>query len=124
MRKICPNIYTIGPLHALHKARLLAKTPPETTLSNSVWKEDVTCLSWLDKQPPKTVVYVSIGSLATMSVDQLIEIWHGLVNSGKPFLWVRHPGSVTDWAPGRCHGPPCYWWISNTVGGTRLSRVL
>ncbi|KAI3731122.1 hypothetical protein L1987_62305 [Smallanthus sonchifolius] len=98
MRKLCPNIYTIGPLHTFHKAQLTANptTPPsqETTFSNSVWKEDKTCLSWLDGHDPKTVIYVSIGSLATMTVEQLVEIWYGVVNSGKPFLWVRRPGSI------------------------------
>ncbi|XP_023771090.1 7-deoxyloganetic acid glucosyltransferase [Lactuca sativa] len=98
MRKLCPNIYPIGPLHSLHKARLREKTTlmsPKTTFSNSVWKEDRTCVSWLDKHAPKTVLYVSIGSLATITVNQLLEIWHGVVNSGKPFLWVRRPGSIT-----------------------------
>lgn len=98
MRNLCPNIYPIGPLHALHKEQLMANTTStslETSSSNSVWKEDNTCLSWLDKHPPKSVVYVSIGSLATMTVSELLEIWHGLVNSCKPFLWVRRPGSIT-----------------------------
>ncbi|GKE89303.1 hypothetical protein Tco_1566778, partial [Tanacetum coccineum] len=96
MRKFCPNIYAIGPLHSLHKAQLLAAdttlVSQETTFTNSVWKEDRSCLTWLDKHPPKSVLYVSIGSLATMTVDQLLEIWHGVVNSEKPFLWVRRPG--------------------------------
>ncbi|KAI7726677.1 LOW QUALITY PROTEIN: hypothetical protein M8C21_000654, partial [Ambrosia artemisiifolia] len=95
MRKLCPNIYTIGPLHTLHKTRLMAsRTPPpqETTYSNSVWKEDKSCVLWLDKHGPKTVIYVSIGSLATMTVEQLLEIWHGV---WKTFLWVRRPGSIT-----------------------------
>ncbi|KAI7733549.1 hypothetical protein M8C21_005037 [Ambrosia artemisiifolia] len=99
IRKHCPNIYTIGPLHTLHKTRLMANTTPplqETTFSNSVWKEDVTCLSWLDKHDPKTVIYISIGSLAIMTIEQLVEIWYGVVNSGKPFLWVRRPGSIID----------------------------
>ncbi|KAJ0901204.1 putative 7-deoxyloganetin glucosyltransferase [Helianthus annuus] len=98
MRKLCPNIYTIGPLHTLHKTQVTANTTKqseETTFSNSVWKEDRTCLNWLDKHDPKTVIYVSIGSLATMTVEQLLEIWHGVVNSEKPFLWVRRPGSIT-----------------------------
>ncbi|GKC62076.1 hypothetical protein Tco_1089674 [Tanacetum coccineum] len=70
-------------------------TSLESSSSNSVWKEDNTFLSWLEKHPPKSVVYVSIGSLATMTVSELLKIWHGLVNSGKPFLWVRRPGSIT-----------------------------
>ncbi|KAM0008985.1 putative 7-deoxyloganetin glucosyltransferase [Helianthus debilis subsp. tardiflorus] len=106
-RKLCSNIYTIGPLHSLHKTKLLANTKPqlqETIFSNSVWKEDKTCMSWLDKQDPRTVIYVSIGSLATTTVEQLFEIWYGVVNSGKPFLWVRRPGSIIggydeSWVP-------------------------
>lgn len=31
---------------------------------------------------------------AAVSQHQFFEIWHGLVNSGKPFLWVKRPGSV------------------------------
>ncbi|KAJ9540018.1 hypothetical protein OSB04_026524 [Centaurea solstitialis] len=99
MRKLCPNIYCVGPLHTLHKSRLaVAPKPttqkPQSNVSNSLWEEDRTCLSWLDLQPAKSVVYVSIGSMARMTVDQFFELWHGLVNSGKPFLWVQRPGSV------------------------------
>ncbi|GJU06750.1 7-deoxyloganetic acid glucosyltransferase-like protein [Tanacetum coccineum] len=36
------------------------------------------------------------GSLAMMKFEQLLEIWYGLVNSGKPFLWVRRPGSISE----------------------------
>ncbi|KAI3458622.1 hypothetical protein Pfo_015285 [Paulownia fortunei] len=93
---ICPNIYAVGPLHAHLKTRLAAETGPEVqpTTSNSIWKEDKSCIDWLDAQPLKSVIYVSIGSLAVMTKDQLFEIWHGLVNSGSRFLWVRRPGSV------------------------------
>ncbi|KAK6135857.1 hypothetical protein DH2020_030404 [Rehmannia glutinosa] len=92
-RNISPNIYAVGPLHAHLKARLVGPEA-EPTNSNSIWKEDKSCISWLDSQPLKSVIYVSIGSLAVMTKDQLFEIWHGLVNSGSRFLWVRRPGSV------------------------------
>ncbi|GJR06491.1 7-deoxyloganetic acid glucosyltransferase-like protein [Tanacetum coccineum] len=97
IRKVCPNIYPIGPLHSLYRTRLLADTTQvlDNISSNSVWKEDKTCLSWLDKHPPKSVAYISFGSLATIKVDQMLEIWHGLVNTGKPFLWVKRPESIT-----------------------------
>ncbi|XP_024986990.1 7-deoxyloganetic acid glucosyltransferase-like [Cynara cardunculus var. scolymus] len=99
MRNLCPNIYCIGPLHTLHKNRLAVASKTTTLkqqsdVSNSLWEENRTCLSWLDMQPAKSVVYVSIGSMARMTVDQFFEIWQGLVNSGKPFLWVQRPGSV------------------------------
>ncbi|KAH6802328.1 hypothetical protein C2S51_033774 [Perilla frutescens var. frutescens] len=93
---ICPNIYVIGPLHAHLKARLAAvgQEAAQLAISNSIWEEDKSCISWLNKQPSKSVIYVSIGSLAVMTKDQMYEIWHGLVNSGTRFLWVRRPGSV------------------------------
>ncbi|XP_022868000.1 7-deoxyloganetic acid glucosyltransferase-like, partial [Olea europaea var. sylvestris] len=89
MRKISPKIYPIGPLHTHLKTRLATET-----ISNSIWKEDRSCIPWLDMQPIKSVLFVSIGSLAVMTMDQVLEIWYGLVNSGTRFLWVRRPGSV------------------------------
>ncbi|XAR66222.1 7-deoxyloganetic acid glucosyltransferase [Bertholletia excelsa] len=35
----------------------------------------------LAHQPEKSVIYVSFGSLATVTKDQLMEFWHGLVNA-------------------------------------------
>ncbi|EYU19963.1 hypothetical protein ABFS82_06G071500 [Erythranthe guttata] len=94
---ISPNIYAVGPLHAHLKARVESLTGPEfrpETSTNSIWKEDKSCISWLDAQASKSVIFVSIGSLAVMTKEQLFEIWYGLVNSGSKFLWVRRPGSV------------------------------
>ncbi|KAL6580309.1 hypothetical protein OROMI_008333 [Orobanche minor] len=98
MRAVCPNIYTIGPLHAHLKAKLAAhKMPPPAP--SCLWEEDRSCMTWLDTQPLKSVIYVSFGSLAVMTNDQLMEFWHGLVNSGQKFLWVIRPDSVIgkDW---------------------------
>ncbi|XP_011076758.1 7-deoxyloganetic acid glucosyltransferase-like [Sesamum indicum] len=94
MRSMCPNIYTIGPLHAHLKAKLAAKATSPTAFSNSLWEEDRSCIAWLDSQPPKSVIYVSFGSLAVTTSNQLMEFWHGLVNSGQRFLWVIRPDSI------------------------------
>ncbi|XP_057475689.1 7-deoxyloganetic acid glucosyl transferase-like [Actinidia eriantha] len=84
-----PNLYTVGPLHAHLKARLAAKLmSSSSTSSNSFREEDKSCLTWLDTKPARSVIYVSFGSFAVVTRDQLIELWHGLVNSGKSFLWV------------------------------------
>nr|AFK79038.1 glycosyltransferase UGT6 [Bupleurum chinense] len=93
----CSNVYTIGPLHALHKSIMLSKdkASPQANSSNSLWEEDNSCMTWLDAQPRKSVIYVSIGSLAVMSIAQLMELRHGIVNSGKRFLWVQRPGSLS-----------------------------
>ncbi|KAL6980621.1 7-deoxyloganetic acid glucosyltransferase [Sarracenia purpurea var. burkii] len=99
IRRLCPNLYTIGPLHAHLKSRLAAESTPSSFSSTSFREENRTCLAWLDQQPYKSVIYVSFGSLATMTREQLLEIWHGLVNAGKRFLWVIRPDSVNgdDW---------------------------
>ncbi|KAJ8537895.1 hypothetical protein K7X08_014435 [Anisodus acutangulus] len=94
LRAHCPNIYAIGPLHIQMKAKLASQCLPNTAMSNSLWKEDMSCMDWLDKQPKKSVLFVSIGSLATMSKAQFLEFWYGLVNSKTRFLWVQRPGSI------------------------------
>lgn len=95
LRSICPKTYAIGPLHAHFKTRLVLQTKyPTSNSSNCLWEEEKHCIDWLDKQLTKSVIYINMGSLAVMTMDQLIEFWHGLVNSGKRFLWVRRPGSI------------------------------
>ncbi|XP_019168042.1 PREDICTED: UDP-glucose iridoid glucosyltransferase-like [Ipomoea nil] len=62
--------------------------------STSLLEEDKTCLEWLDRQTPASVLYVSIGSFVKMSEKDLVETAWGLANSDQPFLWVVRPGSV------------------------------
>ncbi|KAI3721151.1 hypothetical protein L2E82_32156 [Cichorium intybus] len=94
IRKHIPNLYSIGPLHANLKSRLEAKLTSPPRSSNSLWEEDRTCMTWLDEQAQKSVIYVSFGSMTMLSRDELIELWYGLVNSRKNFLWVVRPNSV------------------------------
>ncbi|CAA6667981.1 unnamed protein product [Spirodela intermedia] len=51
---------------------------------------------------PKSVVYVSFGSLTVLSRPQLLEFWHGLANSGHRFLWVIRPDMLKE-----ADGPGC-----------------
>jgi len=44
--------------------------------------------AWLDGQAPGSVVFVSFGSIARKLPRQLVEVGHGLEDSGRPFLWV------------------------------------
>ncbi|XP_076892351.1 UDP-glycosyltransferase 76H1-like [Bidens hawaiensis] len=76
-------VFTIGPLH---------KTV--TIGSTSFLEEDTSCITWLDTQPPKSVIYVSLGSLANLDENVACELAWGLVNSNHPFLWVVRPGLV------------------------------
>ncbi|BBG97569.1 hypothetical protein Prudu_006748 [Prunus dulcis] len=50
---------------------------------------------WLDKQKPKSVVFIGFGSECKLSKEQVFEIAHGLELSELPFLWaLRKP----NWA--------------------------
>eukprot|EP01018_Ginkgo_biloba_P035971 Gb_19126 [translate_table: standard] len=54
----------------------------------SMWEEDRNRLQWLDTQKTASVLYVSFGSIAVKSQQQLHEIALGLEGSEQPFLWV------------------------------------
>ncbi|PIM99799.1 UDP-glucuronosyl and UDP-glucosyl transferase [Handroanthus impetiginosus] len=73
-------IFPIGPFHKL-----------APNLTTSLMEEDNGCLSWLDKQAPNSVIYVSFGSLAIIDENALLEIARGLAKSEQPFLWVVRP---------------------------------
>ncbi|KAK0585763.1 hypothetical protein LWI29_033747 [Acer saccharum] len=96
LNSIFTKIYTIGPLHALYKSRTKDLIISQSDSSNSVglWKEDRSCMTWLDSQPLRSVIYVSFGSLVNLTRLQTLEFLHGLVNSGKPFLWVVRPDLI------------------------------
>ncbi|KAJ0975001.1 hypothetical protein J5N97_016966 [Dioscorea zingiberensis] len=78
-------IYTIGPLCLL--ARQLPKNPLNSIGSN-LWKEDMSCMEWLDGKEASSVVYVNFGSVTVMTNKQLVEFAWGLADSGHDFLWV------------------------------------
>ncbi|KAM7479165.1 hypothetical protein LguiA_027378 [Lonicera macranthoides] len=100
IRTQIPRLYPIGPLHAHLKSRLALKTNQQSKTdqssysSGSFWEEDRTCVDWLNSQQPKSVIYVSFGSITVITRDQLLEFWYGLVNSGQKFLWVMRPDSI------------------------------
>ncbi|GJN09849.1 hypothetical protein PR202_ga27894 [Eleusine coracana subsp. coracana] len=57
-------------------------------------------LAWLRRDlpvpPAASVLYVSFGSLASVSASDLVETAWGIAGSGRPFLWVLRPGLVND----------------------------
>ncbi|KAM0954108.1 putative 7-deoxyloganetic acid glucosyltransferase [Dioscorea sansibarensis] len=98
MRSYYPTIYTIGPLH-LHIRSLNLSCEKEVcnnASSTSLLQENRTCMAWLDNQPDKSVVYVSFGSVAEVSREELMEFWEGLVDSGHRFLWVVRQDMVVS----------------------------
>ncbi|KAF8030071.1 hypothetical protein BT93_E2483 [Corymbia citriodora subsp. variegata] len=78
--------FVIGPLHKCYV----------TSSSSSLLEEDRSCISWLDEQPLKSVIYVSFGSAAVVREAEILEIALGLANSKQPFLWVVRPRLVRD----------------------------
>jgi hypothetical protein len=70
-----PPVYPIGPL--------IVRGEEEAGKG-----ERHACLSWLDAQPERSVVFLCFGSLGAVSAAQLKEIARGLENSGHRFLWV------------------------------------
>ncbi|KAG8390062.1 hypothetical protein BUALT_Bualt01G0044300 [Buddleja alternifolia] len=63
-------VLAIGPLHKCFSAA-----------STSLLTQDRSSISWLDKQAPNSVLYVSFGSIAAMDSQKLLEVAWGLANS-------------------------------------------
>lgn len=93
LQKILPPIYTVGPLSLLARCAVPNESPL-ATMTASLWKEDNTCLSWLDDKQPKSVVYINFGSITVMTNEQLVEFAWGLANSCYNFVWVIRPDLV------------------------------
>ncbi|CAM0958411.1 unnamed protein product [Alopecurus aequalis] len=79
------DVFAIGPLHAMFQA---------PAAGGALWREDDGCAAWLDGHADRSVVYVSLGSLAVISLEQFTEFLSGLVGAGHPFLWVLRPDMV------------------------------
>ncbi|KAG8380770.1 hypothetical protein BUALT_Bualt06G0050600 [Buddleja alternifolia] len=76
IRKPIPNLYSIGPLHTHLKARLESEKSEQSSISSSsFWEEDRSSITWLDSQPPKSVIYVSFGSVTLLTRNELLEFW-------------------------------------------------
>ncbi|KAJ0984382.1 hypothetical protein J5N97_002738 [Dioscorea zingiberensis] len=46
------------------------------------------CMEWLDAQEPRSVVYVSMGSIVVLSSEEMTALAQGLRDTGLGFLWV------------------------------------
>ncbi|XP_019171574.1 PREDICTED: 7-deoxyloganetin glucosyltransferase-like [Ipomoea nil] len=89
---MCPPIYPIAPLHLL-----IDQLPDHGSLKflgANLWKEDLSCLQWLDSKAPSSVVYVNFGSVTVITQRQLMEFAWGLAKSEQNFLWVVRSDGV------------------------------
>ncbi|RRT51430.1 hypothetical protein B296_00040245, partial [Ensete ventricosum] len=87
-----PRIYTLGAIGSL--VERVAGGSRSTSPRLGFWREDRRCMDWLDAQQDASVIYVSFGSLAVLTVTQLTEFAWGLADSNHPFLWVIRPDMV------------------------------
>ncbi|CAH1413200.1 unnamed protein product [Lactuca virosa] len=82
-----PQMSPIGPLLASNRIGDQA---------GHFWKEDSTCLKWLDQQPTCSVIYIAFGSFTIFNQTQFEELALGLELSNIPFLWVVRPGMTKE----------------------------
>ncbi|WOH02100.1 hypothetical protein DCAR_0521488 [Daucus carota subsp. sativus] len=61
----------------------------------SLWAES-DCSQWLDTKPHGSVLYVSFGSYAHLTKNELTEIANGLLDSNVSFVWVLRPDIVSS----------------------------
>ncbi|KAJ1376140.1 UDP-glucuronosyl/UDP-glucosyltransferase [Sesbania bispinosa] len=72
--------------NALTKNKNETATPARSM--GQFWEEDLSSLSWLDKQPKRSVLYVAFGSVTQFDQTQFKELALGLDLTDRPFLWV------------------------------------
>ncbi|CAD6343166.1 unnamed protein product [Miscanthus lutarioriparius] len=83
-----PPVYPIGPL--IRQSGVIPPSSPPRAA----------CLEWLDRQPARSVIFVSFGSAGALPKEQTHQLALGLELSGQRFLWVvRSPsdeGTLSD----------------------------
>ncbi|XP_021714358.1 soyasapogenol B glucuronide galactosyltransferase-like [Chenopodium quinoa] len=75
------KVLNIGPLFFCNKK----EDDKASSAELDCWK---TCLDWLDQKKPRSVLYISFGSLTLFPDEQLHEIAAGLEASGHDFIWA------------------------------------
>ncbi|XP_068666127.1 UDP-glycosyltransferase 92A1-like [Aristolochia californica] len=93
------KVWPIGPISSILKTEVHRRKEP-------AMRVDV-CIEWLNQHPPASVLYISFGSMNTLSASQMMELAIGLEESGKPFIWVIRPPlgqdingeSSSEWLP-------------------------
>ncbi|KAJ1421985.1 UDP-glucuronosyl/UDP-glucosyltransferase [Sesbania bispinosa] len=72
------SLFPIGPLHMVSE---------DSSSNSSLLQENHSCITWLNNQARKSVLYVSLGSIASWDEKELTEVAWGLANSKQNFLW-------------------------------------
>ncbi|TYH26857.1 hypothetical protein ES288_A02G022700v1 [Gossypium darwinii] len=81
------NMLGIGPL--IPSSFLNSNDSLDNSLRTDLFESDSKdYLQWLDSKPKSAVVYVSFGSVAVLTKQQVEEIARALISRRRPFLWV------------------------------------
>lgn len=97
---------TISGLHTKQPTYAIGPVFPagftKSSVATSLWSES-DCTQWLQNKPNGSALYVSFGSYAHTSKEDIVEIAHGLSLGGVSFIWVVRPDIVssdeTDFLP-------------------------
>ncbi|KAM0025226.1 putative UDP-glucuronosyl/UDP-glucosyltransferase, UDP-glycosyltransferase family [Helianthus debilis subsp. tardiflorus] len=95
--KYMSQIYPIRAVGPLFNNPLLETS---SGISGDLIKAD-DCLEWLDSKQPSSVVYISFGSVVSLSQEQVTEMAYGVLNSGVSFLWVMRNNVTSTGASGK-----------------------
>ncbi|KAK9159844.1 hypothetical protein Syun_006185 [Stephania yunnanensis] len=88
------ELIAIGPL--VPSAYLGGKDSSDTCFGGDMFESSQQkCTKWLNTKAKNSVVYVSFGSLIVLKRRQVEEIARGLLDTGRPFLWVLRRVSPT-----------------------------
>ncbi|GJU44647.1 hypothetical protein Tco_1201913 [Tanacetum coccineum] len=74
--KVTIPVYAVGP------------NIPDFHVQRNMPSDESSYVSWLDSKPQRYVLYVSLGSLISVSSAQIDELLDGLKQSGVNFLWA------------------------------------
>ncbi|KAF7150836.1 hypothetical protein RHSIM_Rhsim02G0067700 [Rhododendron simsii] len=83
------NFVAIGPL--IPSAFLDGEDPSDTSSGGDLFQRSEDYIVWLNSKPSESVIYVAFGSYASITKRQMEEIERGLLECGRPFLWVINP---------------------------------
>ncbi|KAF7149658.1 hypothetical protein RHSIM_Rhsim02G0067400 [Rhododendron simsii] len=80
------NFVAIGPL--ILSAFLDGKDPSDISFGGDLLEKSKDYIDWLDSKPRGSVIYVAFGSTSVLEEKQSEEVARGLLDCGRPFLWV------------------------------------
>lgn len=77
----------IGPM--VPSAYLEERIKGDRGYGSSLWKPlSEECMEWLERKPSQSVVYISFGSMVSLTEEEMEEIARGLKESNLHFLWI------------------------------------